>query len=225
MRFLLAQFQQESNSFSPVSGTMSMFENNCLMTGEEILPYFAGTRTEMGGFIKALREINAEIIPSVAASSVSCGPVNDQVCEYVLSRIAEDIDRAGSVDCLLLCLHGAMLLESQWDGTGWFLERLRQGLKPGTLIACTLDFHANLTEKTLRNSDILVGYKTYPHIDLPIYNLMLTKSVGADYLRISGQIQVINKLFIILAESPAGCFFLAYILGNPHYYDISLKIP
>ncbi|HHU78894.1 MAG TPA: M81 family metallopeptidase [Clostridiales bacterium] len=166
MRFLLAQFQQESNSFSPVSGTMSMFENNCLMTGEEILPYFAGTRTEMGGFIKALREINAEIIPSVAASSVSCGPVNDQVCEYVLSRIAEDIDRAGSVDCLLLCLHGAMLLESQWDGTGWFLERLRQGLKPGTLIACTLDFHANLTEKTLRNSDILVGYKTYPHIDL-----------------------------------------------------------
>lgn len=166
MRFLLAQFQQESNSFSPVSGTMEMFKNNCLITGEEILSYFEGTQTEMGGFIKALREINAEIIPSVAASSVSCGPVKDDVCEFVFSKIIEDIGKEGGIDCLLLCLHGAMLLESQWDGTGWFLERLRSIIGKDTLIACSLDFHANLTEKMLQNSDILIGYKTYPHIDL-----------------------------------------------------------
>ncbi len=166
MKCILAQFQQESNSFSPIPGDMEKFKGNCLIGANALLPAFENTATELGGFIHTLRGAGADIVPAVAAGCVSCGPVTDEVCSFVLSEIFAAVEKAGGADCLLLCLHGAMLLQSHPDGTGHFLQALRERLGSGVLIAATLDSHANLTQRMLDNADILAGYKTYPHIDL-----------------------------------------------------------
>lgn len=166
MRFVLAQLQQESNSFSPISATLERFKNHCFYEGQDMIKAFEGTNTEMGGFIQTLSEQGADMISAVAAGCVSCGPVADEVCDLVVDAVAEVVLSAGRVDGVLVCLHGAMLLKNHDDGTGYFLSQLRERLGNDVLIAGSLDFHGNITQLMLDNADILLGYKTYPHIDL-----------------------------------------------------------
>src|SRR5919199_1345918 len=45
------------------------------------------------------------------------------------------------------------------------LERIR-ALAPDLPIAVTCDLHCNLTERMVRNCTALIGYKTYPHVDM-----------------------------------------------------------
>jgi microcystin degradation protein MlrC len=68
-------------------------------------------------------------------------------------------------DAILLDLHGAMVAENSDDGEGDLLERIR-ALAPRTPLAVALDLHANVSRKMVANADIIVGYKTYPHIDM-----------------------------------------------------------
>jgi microcystin degradation protein MlrC len=58
-----------------------------------------------------------------------------------------------------------MVGERYDDGEGELLRRIR-ALRPGIPIAVALDFHTNLTEQMVANSTAIVGYKTYPHVDM-----------------------------------------------------------
>ena len=68
-------------------------------------------------------------------------------------------------DAAMLDLHGAMVAETTPDGEGTLLERIR-AIAPDLPIAVTCDLHANLTETMVRNCTALIGYKTYPHVDM-----------------------------------------------------------
>ncbi|MDF2667802.1 MAG: hypothetical protein K0R67_108 [Paenibacillus sp.] len=166
MRILIAQFQQETNSFSPVLCGIEMFKQTCYIEGDAILAEFADTATELNGFIRALTEAGADIVPSIAAHSVSSGPVTQDVFERITERVAQDLESFGPVDGMLFCFHGAMLLEPNLDATGIFLERIRSLVGDQVVIGGTLDLHANVTPLMVETADILVGYHTFPHVDL-----------------------------------------------------------
>jgi microcystin degradation protein MlrC len=68
-------------------------------------------------------------------------------------------------DAAMLDLHGAMVAATAPDGEGTLLERIR-AVAPDLPIAVTCDLHANLTERMVRHSTALIGYKTYPHVDM-----------------------------------------------------------
>jgi microcystin degradation protein MlrC len=65
----------------------------------------------------------------------------------------------------MLDLHGAMVAENSDDGEGDLLERIRV-IAPHTPLTLALDLHGNVSEKIVRHADIVVGFKTYPHIDM-----------------------------------------------------------
>jgi microcystin degradation protein MlrC len=68
-------------------------------------------------------------------------------------------------DAVFLDLHGAMVVADRTDdGEGTLLEKIR-AIAPRVPIAASLDLHANLTERMVRNCDVIAGYKTYPHVD------------------------------------------------------------
>ena len=52
------------------------------------------------------------------------------------------------------------------DGEGELLRRLRAIVGPDLPIAATLDLHAMVTPAMVEQAQILVSYKTYPHIDM-----------------------------------------------------------
>jgi microcystin degradation protein MlrC len=77
---------------------------------------------------------------------------------------------AAGCDVCFLDLHGAMVTEpgiegDPDDGEGTLLSRIRR-IAPDLPIAISLDLHANITPAIIENCTVLVGYKTYPHIDM-----------------------------------------------------------
>jgi DnaK suppressor protein len=58
-----------------------------------------------------------------------------------------------------------MVAENSPDGEGDLLERIR-AIALDTPLAVALDLHGNISRKIVDNADIIVGFKTYPHIDM-----------------------------------------------------------
>ena len=58
-----------------------------------------------------------------------------------------------------------MVAEQEPDGEGGLLEALRE-IASKLPIAVTCDLHANLTQRMVENCMALIGYKTYPHVDM-----------------------------------------------------------
>ncbi|PLX73915.1 MAG: microcystin degradation protein MlrC, partial [Desulfuromonas sp.] len=85
----------------------------------------------------------------------------DWLCEPIISTIKQH-----HFDGLLLGLHGAMGLDFCEDGEGELLRRVRSIVGKEMPIAITLDPHANVSKQMCALADIIVSFKTYPHIDM-----------------------------------------------------------
>jgi microcystin degradation protein MlrC len=69
-------------------------------------------------------------------------------------------------DAVYLDLHGAMVTEHLDDGEGEILARVRRVIGQDIPLMASLDLHANVTRKMVECADALVGYRTYPHVDM-----------------------------------------------------------
>ena len=81
-------------------------------------------------------------------------------------ELIDTIHNAGSLDAIFLSLHGAAIAEEIDDLDGFILERLRSRFGPQIPIVITIDYHANVTEKMVRHASVIIGYDTYPHVDM-----------------------------------------------------------
>ena len=166
MRLFLAMMSHETNTFSNIATDRRQFETRSLHYGGEIIEAFRGTGTCLGGMIDAAARRGATLIPSVAAAASPAGPVTLDIYGHVKERMLRDLKAAGTVDGVLLDLHGAMVTEGHDDGEGDLISAVRQVVGPSVPIAVSLDFHGNITDTMVREADLLHGYKTYPHVDM-----------------------------------------------------------
>jgi microcystin degradation protein MlrC len=102
----------------------------------------------------------------VAANCVSSGPVPRATFEAITGDLLARIAAAGPLDGVLLALHGSMVLDDDPDAEGALLTAVRKQVGPGVPVVATLDLHAYLTARMVEEADALVGYDTYPHVDL-----------------------------------------------------------
>ena len=166
MRLFLAMMSHETNTFSNISTDRRQFETRGLHYGGEIIEAFRGTGTCLGGMIDAATRRGATLIPSVAAAASPAGRVTRDIYGHVKERMLRDLKAAGSVDGVLLDLHGAMVTEEHDDGEGDLISAVRDVVGPSVPIAVSLDFHGNISDTMVREADLLHGYKTYPHVDM-----------------------------------------------------------
>lgn len=80
--------------------------------------------------------------------------------------IVDGISAALPVDAVYIDLHGAMVAQTYDDGEGELLRRVRAAVGPDIPVIASLDLHANVTAQMLEQADILVAYRTYPHVDM-----------------------------------------------------------
>ena len=83
-------------------------------------------------------------------------------------------------DGIALSLHGAMVSEVDRDGDGWILEHVREAVGWDIPVVAELDLHANISSRMIEAADILVGYDTYPHIDMAERGCRGHRPPGAD---------------------------------------------
>ena len=162
MKFLIARFNHETNTFSPVATRLEDFEP---LYGEEALNDQRHARTAMGAFIRlAEAQTEATLITPVSATANPSGTVDaeayTQLCKTIVDAVANEKPNA-----ILLDLHGALVAENAADGEGELLKAIR-ATAPETPIAVALDLHGNVTPAMVENADIIVSFKTYPHIDM-----------------------------------------------------------
>ncbi len=162
-RFVIAMMKHETNTFSPVPTPPERFGTDGPRFGAAARLDFQGTNTPMAAFLDLATGAGSDIITPVAADALPSGPVSSEAYRMITDAIIAAIE-AGCDGCFL-DLHGAMVTETNDDGEGYLLERIRQ-LAPGLPIAVALDLHTNLTQRMVDNCTAMVGYKTYPHVDM-----------------------------------------------------------
>ena len=159
MKFLIARLNHETNTFSPVPTTLASFAPTY---GAAAYQAHDGMRTAMAAFIDAARSVGAECVTPVAATANPSGRVHADAYAALADGI---VAAAAGCDAILLDLHGAMVAETTDDGEGDLLARVR-ACAPGVPLGVALDLHGNITQKMVDNADVMVGFKTYPHIDM-----------------------------------------------------------
>jgi len=161
-RILIADMKQETATFNPAPTTYDWFR---IYHGEQMLDAFRDTDTEIAGALDVFAErAEVEIVPGMAADSVSGGRIPTADLERLISELVDSARNAAPVDAAYFCLHGAMAGESEPDPEGAALARLREVLGDIPIVV-SLDLHAILTERMMEAADILVPYHTYPHVD------------------------------------------------------------
>lgn len=155
--------EHETNTFSPVPTPLQRFGSPDVPTGSEAYRLFKGTGTGIGGFLDVADEAGMEIVTPIAGNAAPSGPVEANAYAVMCDAICEAVSQG--CDVCFLDLHGAMVTETTDDGEGELLARIRR-LAPELPIGVSLDLHANLTDEIVNNCTALVGYKTYPHIDM-----------------------------------------------------------
>lgn len=163
MRFVIAQMQHETNTFSPVPTPWEEFGPKGPYLGRAAYAAMKGKNMAMAAFIDLAEQSGAEAITPIAAWANPSGPVDGAAYDRICGAICEAV--SGGCDAIFLDLHGAMVVANRTDdGEGTLLEKIR-AIAPRTPIAVSLDLHANVTDAMVRNCDVIAGYKTYPHID------------------------------------------------------------
>lgn len=168
-RVLSAQIMHESNSFSVRLTSLDRFADMILLHGDEALRALDDTNTEVAGFLDVAREKDWELVHVVSAHANPAGCVTEEAFEEIVRTVENAaLHERERVDGILLAFHGAMVTTHSGDGEGEILERLRAVVGSHLPIAATLDLHANVTRRMCEHANILVSYKTYPHVDMRI---------------------------------------------------------
>ncbi|MDA0340188.1 MAG: M81 family metallopeptidase [Proteobacteria bacterium] len=163
MRLLVAMMKHETNTFSPVRTDLDRFMAWGGHLGAAAYQAYKGTGMPFSAYLDLAEAAGHEVVTPIAAEAMPSGKVEAEAYEFMVGKILDAV-REG-VDAALLDLHGAMVSEVTDDGEGTLLERMR-AIAPGLPIAVTYDLHTNLTQKMIDNCTCLIGYKTYPHVDM-----------------------------------------------------------
>jgi len=162
---LTAEMSHETNSFSIQETDEQAFIDRYIILGSRAIAARGQANTELAGFLDTSRAHGWQVNHVLSACAGPSGKVRsetfDWLCHPILSMIKKH-----QFDGLLFGLHGAMDLDFCEDGEGEFLQRVRRLVGRDIPIAITLDPHANVSDQMCSLADIIVSFKTYPHIDM-----------------------------------------------------------
>ena len=156
----------ETNLFARGRTTLEEFKRYQYAVGEDLLERYAETGNELGGMIPAARSLGFDLVPTVFAGAVPSGIIAREAMDAILEELTGRLTAAGPLDGVLLVLHGAAVVEGAEDADAHVLARVRAVVGPAVPIVGTFDFHANLGQPMVAGADMLIGYDTFPHIDM-----------------------------------------------------------
>ncbi|MCC6453532.1 MAG: M81 family metallopeptidase [Caldilineaceae bacterium] len=163
MRIAIASFTHESNTFA---ATPTALKDFTIHRGQAMIDHFAPTFHEVAGYIAGAEEYDFDLHATLGANATPSGTVTREAYETITGEILDNLRAAkGQIDGILLALHGAMVAEDYPQGDGETVRRVRELMGPDFPIVVTHDYHGNIPEQLVRDSNALIIYKTTPHID------------------------------------------------------------
>ena len=175
-RIAIGGFQHETNTFAPLRATWADFARADAwpgyVRGPALFDAVAGFNIPIAGAVETpARGLGHDLVPLSWCSAPPSSYVDEDAYERVAAAMLGDLlaamgDEAGQLDGIYLDLHGAMVAAHLEDGEGELLRRIRALVGMALPIVASLDFHTNMTAEMVRHASALVGYRTYPHVDM-----------------------------------------------------------
>jgi microcystin degradation protein MlrC len=173
MRIAVGGFLHESHSFAPRPTTYADFLQPgglpAFSADEDLIAAIRPRSVPLAGAIAVAEAAEVQLVPLAWAFANPAGPVQDEAFERIAARICAPLSRAldqGPLDGVYLDLHGAAVVDSFPDAEGELLRRVRAIVGDDLPLTISLDPHANLTEQMVRLADVVVPFRTYPHVDM-----------------------------------------------------------
>jgi microcystin degradation protein MlrC len=162
--------QHETNTFAPSRADYKAFEAGGgwpgVQYGEPVFAAVEGANIPAAGAIQSLRAQGHQLVATAWGAASPSAHVTTDAFERIVGELISHLKRALPVDGVYLDLHGAMVTEAHDDGEGEILRRVREVVGARVPVAASLDLHCNFTRAMFDNCDALVGYRTYPHVDM-----------------------------------------------------------
>jgi microcystin degradation protein MlrC len=163
-RIALAGVFHESNTFVARPTTLERFRG-AWHEGADLIEALTGTQTVMGGAIAAGTAGGFELVPALHAWATPAGTVAADAFARLEMALTRALRALGPVDGLLLELHGALVA----DGVAAADARLARAARAAVgevPTVCVLDPHANVAPGLVEAVDVVLAYRTNPHVDM-----------------------------------------------------------
>ena len=165
-RIAIGGIWHETNTFASDVTRYRDFESYQFALEQELIDLYSNTNTELGGMISESNKFGIDPVPTLFAAAVPSGIIEQDSFLRLVDELTELIRKSLPLDGVALALHGAAAAEHFDDADAYILERVRQVVGNQIPIVATFDYHANLSESMVQSASALIGYDTYPHVDM-----------------------------------------------------------
>ena len=160
----------ESNSFAPVIQKED-FLSRLYVAGDEILDELVSADSrlpaELRSFCATLdgkcEWINVPILFGLVEAG---GPMDHAFFKASLEEMRTRLAAALPLDGVYICNDGAMITTEDRDPDGTIFKMVRDMVGPDVPVVATLDLHGNVSQVMVDCADVIVAYRTNPHVDM-----------------------------------------------------------
>jgi microcystin degradation protein MlrC len=160
----------ESNRFAPVT-VKEDYLDRVYLAGEEVLAALGKPESELPAEILGFRSaMDASCewtpVPILVGLVEAGGPLDHAFYRSTLDDMRERLCASMPIDGVYIANHGAMITTESCDPDGEIFAMVRSVVGPDTPIVATLDLHGNVSEAMVDNADVIIAYRTNPHVDM-----------------------------------------------------------
>jgi microcystin degradation protein MlrC len=181
-RVAVGGFMHETNTFAPTKAAYEAFVHGAgwpaLCAGPALVEATRNVNMGISGFVEEAQAAGWTLLPTVWCHASPSAHVTKDAFERITGDIVERLRAPGPVDGVYLDLHGAMVTEHLDDGEAEILARVRRVIGPGVPLVASLDLHANVSSRMVDAADVLVAYRTYPHVDMALTGRRAARLLG-----------------------------------------------
>ncbi len=168
-RIAILGIHLESNAFAPVT-TEADFRASCYYEGEAMLVEAAkpapAMPAEIPGFVEAMNSTGPwEPVPILIAATEPGGAADHAFVTRTLARMRTLLLGSGPLDAIYISNHGAMVSTEDSDPDGALYALAREAVGPDRPVLATVDLHANISQRMFDDADLILSYRTNPHVD------------------------------------------------------------
>lgn len=169
-RIAILGMHLESNAFAPVC-TERAFRSNCYLAGDEVLEDARGANpgqpAEIPGFIAEMDRLGVdwEPVPIIVTAAEPSGPCDQIFLDATIKQMRRRLGDERPLDGVYFSAHGGMTATRSPDPDGDLFDMVRSVVGSQVPVVATLDLHANVSERMVEKTDVLISYITNPHVD------------------------------------------------------------
>ncbi|BBK34228.1 microcystin degradation protein MlrC [Stella humosa] len=168
-RIAILGIHHEGSRFAPPLNEADTREWGQLDGAEMWADANAARPRSMGGLWGFVRAMNVTgpwtPVPITYLDCGAAGAIEHGWYVRVRDEMRRQLEAAMPVDGVYFPQHGASITTEELDPDGELFQMARDIVGPGVPIVATLDLHANVSDRMVQSTDLLVAYRTNPHTD------------------------------------------------------------